>query len=203
MCGPGSHVVSTPRLRSSIRKSSVSDAPPRREAHTCAHARRTECPQCAEGLCTVWAVHCVCVALAPTAGRMMCPRSTGTTKVAPKPMLTTTPEVRLFAKRQREAESTMASRFSWKPAPRTAHTVSSAPREGARCGPCTCACGLAGTLQQPPLLLVAPGRALALPRVRGEAEGLGDDRGVARQVGATEREAAEGGLVEALLLGLG
>eukprot|EP00900_Chrysochromulina_parva_P027287 jgi/Chrpa1/9192/Chrysochromulina_OHIO_Genome00001490-RA len=47
-----------------------------------------------------------------TARRITCPRSTGTTKVAPKPMLTTTPEVRLRAKRQSEAESTMATALS-------------------------------------------------------------------------------------------
>lgn len=43
---------------------------------------------------------------------MTCPRSTGTTKVVAKPMLTTTPEVKLLANRQREAESTMHTRLS-------------------------------------------------------------------------------------------
>mmetsp|Transcript_14822 Transcript_14822/g.35020 ORF Transcript_14822/g.35020 Transcript_14822/m.35020 type:complete len:253 (-) Transcript_14822:25-783(-) len=50
-----------------------------------------------------------------TAVRMMRPPSTGTTKMAPKPMLSTTPEVSLLAKRQSEALSTMQSRLSWKP----------------------------------------------------------------------------------------
>ena len=35
---------------------------------------------------------------------------TGATNVSPNPMLTTTPDVRPFAKRQSEAESTMHSR---------------------------------------------------------------------------------------------
>ena len=48
-----------------------------------------------------------------TALRMTWPRRTGTTYVTAKPMLTTTPEVRLWAKRQREAESTMQRRLSW------------------------------------------------------------------------------------------
>ena len=60
--------------------------------------------------------HCVSV-MPPTghtftASRFTWPPSTGTTKVTPKPTLTTTPEVSELAKRQSDAESTTQSFLS-------------------------------------------------------------------------------------------